>query len=161
MLRPEVGRATPFVDGIGVQLWLMRNTLADMRDELGLRPVKAFSDLTDPLGPHIPLVKIQRTGGASDSPRFYSQFWMNYQCWSDAEPSMDWDPRQATFELANQIARVLFMARESQIVTPLGSIVKWRESTGFRKFDDPDQPQVSRQVATYDLLIRNPTAPRT
>lgn len=161
MIRSEAGRATPFVDGIGVQLWLMRNTLADLRAELGLREVAVLSQLPDPLGPLVPVIKLQRTGGASDSPRFYTQFWMNYQVWSDEEPSMGWDARQAAFELANQVSRVLFLAKENQIVTPHGSIAQWRESSGFRKFDDPELPQVSRQVATYDLLIRNPSTPRT
>jgi len=146
---------------MGVQLWILRNTLADMREAEGLRPVEVMSNLNDELSNHIPLVKIQRTGGASDHPRFTTQFWMNYQVWCDAEPSRDWDPRQATFELANQVARSLVIATENQIVTPYGSIAKWRESTGFRQFDDPDLPHISRQVATYDLLIRNLRTPRS
>lgn len=161
MLRPESGRATPFVDGIAVQLWLLRNTLADMREELGLREVKVFSDLPDALAQYVPVIKIQRTGGASDQPRFKTQFWMNYQVWSDAEPGTDWDARQSAFELANQVARVLYLAWEQQIVTPYGCLSKWRESTGFRKFDDPELPHISRQVATYDLMVRNPSTPRT
>lgn len=167
MTRFETGRATPFVDGMGVQLWLLRNTLADLRTAMGLRPVTVLTNINDELSNYIPLVKIQRTGGASDNPRFTSQFWMNYQVWSDVEPASDehdrpeWDARQATFELGNQVARVLFIAQESQIVTPFGAINKWRESTGFRQFDDPDLPHISRQVATYDLMIRNLRTPRT
>jgi len=146
----------PFVDGIAVQLWLMRNTLADIREELGLTPANAYEDLPDELAKTLPLVKLQRTGGASDNPRFVSQYWMNYSVWSDAEPAVGWDARKAAFELANQVARVLYEAWETQLVTPFGSINKWRESTGFRKFDDSELPHISRQVATYDLMIKNP-----
>jgi len=160
-MRTEEGRATPFVDGIGVQLWILRNTLSNLREGLGLRPVQVFSDLPDELAKYVPVIKIQRTGGASDNPRFTTQFWMNYQVWCDAEPSTGWDARQAAFELANQVSRTMYVAWESQIVTPHGAITKWRESTGFRKFDDPELPHISRQVATYDLLIRNPSTPRS
>ena len=151
-------RMVPFVDGIAVQLWLMRNTLADLREELGLTPANAYEDLPDELAKVLPLVKLQRTGGASDNPRFVSQYWMSYSVWSDAETGVGWDARKATFELANQVARVLYEAWETQLVTPYGSINKWRESTGFRKFDDPELPHISRQVATYDLMIKNPRA---
>jgi len=149
-------RMTPFVDGIAVQLWLMRNTLADLRESLGLTSVNVYEDLPDELGQFVPVVKLQRTGGAADKPRFTSQYWMAYSVWSGAELSQDWDPHQAAFELARQVSKVLYEAWENQTVTPYGSINKWRESTGFRKFDDAELPHISRQVAVYDLMIKNP-----
>jgi hypothetical protein len=152
-------RVAPFVDGIGVLLWLLRNPLADIRTELGLTPVRVFEDLPDRLSDYVPVVKVQRTGGASDAPLFYSQFWCSVNVWSGPEVSKNWDAHQAAFELANQVARTLYFAQRNQTLTPSGSISKWRESTGFRKFDDPELPHISRQVATYDLLIRNPRIP--
>lgn len=157
-------RATPFVDGIAVLLWLLRNGLPAHREPLGLTEAEVLEDLPDDLSKHIPMVKVQRTGGASDAPRFYTQFWCSINVWSDAEPASGdrplWDARKAAFELANQTARVLFEAHENQTMTPYGSLCKWRESTGFRKFDDPELPHISRQVSTYDLLVRNPRTPR-
>jgi hypothetical protein len=149
-------RMVPFVDGIAVQLWLMRNPLAELRESLGLSEVKAFEDLPDELANYVPVVKLSRTGGAADNPRFTSQYWMSYNVWSAAEESKGWDPHRAAFELARQVARVLYEAWENQTVTPYGCINKWRESTGFRKFDDAELPHISRQVAVYDLMIKNP-----
>lgn len=154
-------RATPFVDGIGVLLWLMRNPLAQLRAGMSLTEAKVFEDLPDDLSKYLPVVKIQRTGGASDAPRFTTQFWCSVNVWSGPEPSRNWDARKAAFELGNQVATVLIEAWENQTQTPYGAINKWRESTGFRKFDDQELPHISRQVAVYDLMIRNPRTPRT
>lgn len=146
-------RATPFVDGVAVLLYLLRTGLPPMRS--GLADVEVLEDIPDRLADHLPCVRVARTGGASAKPRFHTQFWTNVQVWSNAEAGPGWDAHRAAYELSQQVATVLFTAREAQSVTPYGSIVKWRESSGFRKFTDPEQPFTGRYVATYDLLIRN------
>jgi len=146
-------RADPFVDGIAVLLHLLRNGLPAMRD--GLATATVVEDVPDLLAKHLPLVRIARTGGASTQPRFHSGFLVGLQVWSDSEPNPSWDPHRAAYELSQQVAKVLFLAREQQTATPYGSISKWRESSGFRKFTDSALPHIGRYVATYDLLIRN------
>jgi hypothetical protein len=159
-----VTRVAPFVDGVGVMLWLLENGLPPLREPLGLTTANVFEDLPDELATVLPLVKIQRTGGASDRPRFHSQFWLPVNVWSDAEDADDdsgrpaWDARQAAYELAKQVSTVIYEAWENQTVTPFGCINKWRESTGFRKSDDAELPHISRQIAVYDLRIRNQPA---
>lgn len=159
-------RVAPFVDGVGVMLELLRTGLPPLREPLGLTEVKVFEDLPDDLATLLPVVKIQRTGGASRKPRFTSGFWLPVNLWSDAEPADDasgrpaWDARQAAYQLAQQVSTVIFEAWENQTMTQFGCINKWRESTGFRKFDDSELPHISRQTAVYDLMIRNmPASP--
>jgi hypothetical protein len=150
------GRVVPFVDGIGFLLELFRTELPLIREPLDLAPATVTEDIPDHLADHLPMVQLRRTGGASDRPRFYTQFWTPIQVWSDKEVAAGWDPHKAAFELGEQVARVLFLAWENQTHNEYGSITKWRESTGFRKFTDPELPHIGRYVATYDLLIRNP-----
>jgi hypothetical protein len=150
-------RAALFVDGIAVLLHLLRTGLPPMRDDLS--EVYVCEDVPERLAEKLPVVRIARTGGASDNPRFVSQFWCNVQVWSDREalsPTETWDPHKAAYELSQQVAQVLYRAWDEQVLTPYGSINKWRESTGFRKFTDPGLPHYGRYVATYDLMIRNP-----
>lgn len=147
-------RVAPFVDGVAVLLDLLRTGLPPMR--AALAEVTVLEDMPDRLSEHLPLVRVARTGGSSVRPRAHTQFWTNVQVWSGAEAGPSWDPHQAAYELSQQVATVLFTAWEGQIATPYGSIAKWRESSGFRKFTDPEQPFIGRYVATYDLLIRNP-----
>ena len=141
-----------FVDGVGVVVYLLRTQLPDYR--AGLAEAKVFEAMPERLAENLPAVQVSRTGGASDFPRFHSQFWLPISCWSNADGAMD--QHQAAFELGNQVARILYLAWERQVVTPYGSITKWRESTGFHRFDDPNLPFAGRYVAVYDLLIRNP-----
>jgi hypothetical protein len=143
-----------FVDGVEVVLWLLREQLPDHRP--GLSEVNVFEDMPERLADYLPAVQVSRTGGATDHPRFYGQFWLPIQVWSNAEGA--WDQYKAAFELSNQVARILYLAWEQQVVTPYGSVNKWRESTGFHKVGDPNLPFAGRYVATYDLLIRNPRA---
>lgn len=147
-------RVEPFVDGMAVLLHLLRTGLPPMRT--GLSAVTVFEDMPDGASEYMPLVRIARTGGSSDRPRFHAGFLVNVQVWSDREAGPGWDPHQAAYQLSQQVATVLFTARESQVSTPYGSIAKWRESSGFRKFTDPELPFIGRYVATYDLLVRNP-----
>lgn len=149
-----ISRATPFVDGIAVVTHLLRTGLPPLRD--GLTEVKVFEDMPDYMADKLPMVQFHRTGGASVRPRFYDQFWLPFQVWSDAEPGPGWDPNRAAWELGRQVSTVLFVAWEQQLVTPYGCINHWRESQGFRKLTDPELPNSGRYVATYDLRIRNP-----
>jgi hypothetical protein len=157
-------RVAPFVDGIAVLLGILRQGLPPLREPLGLTEARVFEDLPDDLSKYLPVVKIQRTGGASDAPRFHSQFWCSVNVWSAEEPAdadsgrPAWDKHQAALELSNHVSRCLYLAWENQTWVAGGAINKWRESTGFRKFDDPELPHVSRYVAVYDLLIRNQPA---
>lgn len=146
-------RVAPFVDGIAVLLHLLRDGLPPVRD--GLATATVVEDVPDLLADHLPLVRVARTGGASTSPRFHSGFLVNIQVWSDSEAGPSWDPHRAAFELSQQVATVLVEAQESQTVTPYGSITRWRESSGFRKFTDPGLPFAGRYIGTFDLLIRN------
>ena len=147
-----------FVDGVGALVHLLRTGLPSYRT--GRMPVQVFTDLPDEMASLLPVVHLHRTGGATDHPRFFGEFWVPIQCWAIEDTVSDpvWDPRQAAFELSNQVARILYLAWEQQTVTPYGSIVRWRESSGFRKQDDPNLPHASRFVATYDIWIRNPRA---
>lgn len=141
-----------FVDGVGVVLHLLRTELPAYR--AGVATANVFEAMPERLAENLPAVQVSRTGGATDHPRFYGEFWLPIQCWSNADGALD--QHQAAFELSNQVARILYLAWEWQTVTPYGSILKWRESTGFHRFDDPNLPHAGRYIATYDLLIRNP-----
>lgn len=146
--------AVPFVDGIGVLLALGR---------AGLPGVSVYEDIPERLLEHLPVLTISRAGGASDSPRYHSSFFVHMQVWSAATDDYPGDPHGAAFALSQQVARVFYAAQQGQTVAldaddnPLGWIARWRESSGFQKLDDPDLPlEVARYVAVYDLLIRNP-----
>lgn len=147
------GIAVPFVDGIAVLLELVRQ---------GLGPdVHVYEDIPDRQHAVLPMVSISRAGGASDRPEWVSDFFTHVNCWSEVTPEFPDDPFQAAFELSQRTARVLFAAWRNQTVaynsgTPLGHIARWRESSGFQRFTDPDLPHIGRYVGVYDLKIRNP-----
>jgi hypothetical protein len=146
--------AVPFVDGMGVLLALGR---------AGLSGVNVYEDTPERLLDHLPVLTISRAGGASDSPKFHSGFFVHMNVWSAATADYPNDPRGAAFALSRRVERCFWEAQRNQTVAldaddnQLGWIARWRESSGFQKFDDPDLPiGVSRYVAVYDLLIRNP-----
>jgi hypothetical protein len=148
-------RAVPFVDGINVVLTLLRQELPALR--AGQPAAHVFEDIPDLQSRYLPMVAVRRTAGASDAPRFHSQFWCHVQVWSAAETGADpKDPFEAAWVLSQQVSRVFFEAWENQTTTPAGHIVRWRESSGFSKFTDPDLPHIGRYDAVVDLLIRNP-----
>lgn len=151
-------QAVPFVDGMAVLLRLLRDGLPVRRAAIDpdLAAVTVGEDIPDHLTDHLPFVQVRRTTGASDRPRYFGQFWVSLQCWSDREPAVSWDPHKAAFELSQQVARTLFAAWEDQTVTPNGWICAWRISQDFRKLTDPDLPHIGRYIGVYDLLIRNP-----
>lgn len=141
-----------FVDGIGVLLALGR---------AGLPGVNVDEDIPDRLSERLPMLAISRAGGASDAPIWVSGFFVHLQVWSDRTVEFP-DPHQAAYELSRKVAQLYYAAWRSQTVAyddndlPLGHIARWRESSGFQKFGDPDLPHIGRYVAVYDLLIRNP-----
>jgi hypothetical protein len=139
-----------FVDGVGVLLALSK---------AGLGPdVHVYEDIPDHQTAVLPMITISRAGGSSPDPRFVSDFFVHINAWSDAGP----DPFKSAYDLSQDTARALFWAWRNQTVAydglgnPLGHITKWRESSGFQRFTDPDLPHVGRYVAVYDLKIRNP-----
>lgn len=140
--------AVPFVDGIAVLLTLAR---------AGLPGVNCYEDIPDHLADHLPAITITRAGGSSDRPEFMTDFFVHVNAWSDVGP----DPFRSAFDLSQSVARVLYAAQRNQTVAydgpaQLGWIARWRESSGFQRFTDPDLPHIGRYVAVYDLKIRNP-----
>lgn len=130
----------PFVDGIAVQLHLLRTGLGD--------GVNVYTEIPDGLSKLLPAVVIRRTGGNSDRPEFTSQFWTHYQVWHTTD--------ELAYELARTVGRLIYAAKVNQTVTPYGWIAGWRESSGFQQFRDPGLPDNGRYDATLDLIIRNP-----
>lgn len=151
---PEVN-ATPFVDGVGVLLALAR---ADP----SLTGVNVFEDIPDHLMNYLPALVISRAGGASTNPSFHSSFFVHMQVWSDATSEYPNDTFKAAFELSRKVEQLYYAAWRRQTVAldedgkPLGWIAKWRESSGFQRFTDPDLPHIGRYIGVYDLIIRNP-----
>lgn len=152
MTFPLPGTTPAFVDGIGVLLALGREALPGLN---------IYETIPDRMAEKLPALTINRAGGASDAPVFHSSYLLHFQVWSG--PTTDYpDPHQAAFELSQRVARAYWWAQRNQTVAydgndqALGWIAKWRESSGFQRFADPDLPHVGRYVAVYDLLIRNP-----
>lgn len=146
--------APAFVDGIGVLLKIVRD---------GLSGINVYEEIPDHLFDHLPALVINRTGGASNTPTWTSGFFCHFQVWSRATDEYPNDPYQATYELSQKVARLLYQAWRDQTVArdgdgkALGWIASWRESSGFQRLTDADLPNdVGRYVAVYDLLIRNP-----
>jgi hypothetical protein len=154
MVYPLDGTRPAFVDGIAVLLTLLRD---------GLGPgVNVYEDIPDYQHDLLPMVTVSRAGGSSDHPAFTSDFFVHVNCWSDVSDEFPDDSFQATYELSQRTARVLYWAWRNQTVAldengrALGWIAKWRESSGFQRFTDPDLPHIGRYVGVYDLKIRNP-----
>lgn len=154
---PAEGDTPAFVDGIAVLLTLLRE---------GLGPgVHVYEDIPDYQHALLPMVTVSRAGGSSGRPEGASDFFVHVNCWSEAGGDYPDDPFGATFELSQKTARVLYWAQRNQTVAldedgkPLGHIAKWRESSGFQRFTDPDLPHIGRYVGVYDLKIRNPRRP--
>lgn len=143
----------PFVDGMAVLLAIGR---------AGLPGVNVYEDIPDHLETYLPVLVISRAGGASDSPKYHSSFFVHMQVWSDASLDYPNDPHGAAFALSQKVARVFYQAQVDQTIAldeddnPLGWIARWRESSGFAKLTDSDLPHSGRYVGVYDLLIRNP-----
>jgi hypothetical protein len=131
--------AVPFVDGIAVQLHLLR---------AGLGGVNVYSQIPDQLRTLIPAVCIHHAGGSSTRPEYLSRFSMTYQVWAVDDAT--------AYTLSRQVATVLYAAWKGQMVTPYGHIAGWVEVSGFRRETDIGFPEAGRYIAVYDLLIRNP-----
>jgi hypothetical protein len=131
------------VDGLALLLELFRG---------GLDPrVRVMTRIPDHLPDYVPLVVVRRTGGASRAPRFYDRYLINVQVWcGGAEPIRD------SFEIAEQVRRILWTALEQQTVTQHGHIIDVRESRAPAELADPDLPLYGRNSATYELTLRLP-----
>ncbi len=132
--------ATPFVDGIAVQLHLLRAGLGG--------GVNVYSQIPDGLRSLVPALVIHHAGGSSVLPEHASRFTMTYQVWAVDDAG--------AYTLSRQAATVLFRAWRDQTVTPYGHIAGWAEVSGFRRETDIGLPEFGHYVAVYDLLIRNP-----
>lgn len=137
-LIPE-STATPFVDGVAVQLHLLREGLGD--------GVNVYSQIPDGLRTLVPALVIHHASGSSVRPEYVSRFGMTYQVWAPTDA--------AAYTLSRQVATVLFRAQRYQTVTPYGHITGWDEVSGFRRETDIGLPEFGRYIAVYDLLIRN------
>lgn len=138
-LLPDVA-AEPFVDGIAVQLQLLRAGLG--------AEVNVYTRIPDGLRQLVPAVVVERTAGASTHPEFTSRFGMTYQVWHTTD--------DLAYELSRQVATVIWTAQRLQIATPAGHIAGWSEVSGFQPVPDDGLPEFGRYVAVLDLLIRNP-----
>jgi hypothetical protein len=139
-LLPDVA-AAPFVDGLAVQLHLLRTGLGDA--------VNVFTRIPDGLRELVPAVVIERTAGGSTHPEFASSFGMTYQVWHTSD--------DLAYELSRQVATVIWTAQRRQTATPAGHIAGWSEISGFHPVPDEGLPEFGRYVAVLDLLIRNPS----
>lgn len=150
MTGPLPGNTPAFVDGIAVLLALVKA-------DLGVG-VHVYEDIPDHQTAVMPMVTISRAGGSSDRPMWVSDFFVHVNCWSETGP----DPFLSAYQLSQATAQALYWAWRNQTTAydedsnPLGHIAKWRESSGFQRFTDPDLPHIGRYVGVYDLKIRNP-----
>jgi hypothetical protein len=132
-------------DGLAVVLNLLRD---------GLGPdVQVFSRMPDHFDEHMPMVLIHRSGGQSKAPKFYDSYLLNVQCWAGG-PGVP-DPALVTYELADDIRRILWEAVLQQQTTPDGWLIGIRESSAPQELPENDQPLYSRFVATYELHVRH------
>jgi hypothetical protein len=120
----------------------------------GLPDATVRASIPDKLPKFLPLVVIRRVAGSSPVPRFWDGVTLNVQCWSDADPVDELDPRAAAATLADHTRRVLWEAWSAQTVTAAGHIVQLRESQGPMEVIDPDLPHLGRFIATYQLRVR-------
>lgn len=123
--------------------------------------LNVFTKMVDQQDQYLPCLVINRTGGQSLRPEFQSDYFVNFQVWSDRTDEFPDDPFQAAYNLSLRVARALYAAYRNQTLAldaddhVIGWIADWRESSGFQDFTDPDLPHIGRYVAVYDLKIRN------
>jgi len=142
-LIPEV-TASPFVDGIAVQLELLRTGLPGT--------VNVYSKIPDQLREKAQngAVVIRRAGGQSALPQFHSRFLMSYRVWHPSD--------QAAYQLATAANTLIFNAWLRQTVTSSGHIASWAEQSGLDELSDPGLPEFGSYLTVVDLLIRTPRA---
>ncbi|MCK2242321.1 MULTISPECIES: hypothetical protein [unclassified Crossiella] len=105
-----------------------------------------------PSARRMPLVWVQRTGGAAVHPLWLDRATLAAECWAATRP--------AAAELAGKVRAALFGAYRRQAVTTVGSLASFRELSGPAEIRTAAQPEnLTRIRASYELGIRPPPAP--